>query len=104
LLVIWVSPRVLLQFPPEPRLAGPARILLFLLALQLLLGLAAYNSLVTSPNTARSLPLAVGVTTAHVAIGALMLATSLVLTFEAYRLTAVPRSAFEFTSAAEKAA
>ncbi len=104
LLVIWVAPRVLLQVPQEPRLARPARILRGLLALPLLLGLAAYNALVTAPGTARSLPLAVGVTTAHVAIGALMLATSIALTFEAYRLTAVSRRAAEFTPAAAKAA
>jgi cytochrome c oxidase assembly protein subunit 15 len=103
LLVIWVAPRVLRQFPQEPRLAGPARILLLFLALQLLLGLAAYHVLVTAPGMARSLPLAVGVTTAHVAVGALMLATSIVLTLEAYRLTAVARRAARITSAAEKA-
>jgi len=104
LLVIWVIARVLLEFPQEPRLVRPGRILLFLLAGQLLLGLAAYHVLVTSPGSARLLPLAVGITTAHVAIGALILAASLVLTFEAYRGTLVPRRAAEFGSAAQKAA
>jgi len=104
LLLVWVVARVLLEFPQEPRLVRPARILLFLLAVQLLLGLAAYNALVTSPGSARLLPLAIGITMAHVAIGALILATSLVLTFEAYRLTLVARRAAAFDPAAQKAA
>lgn len=104
LLLVWVVARVLLDFQLEPQLTRPARVLLSLLALQLLLGLAAYNQLAISPGAARSLPLAVGITTAHVAVGALILAASVVLTLEAYRLTAVPRRAAEFTSAAKKAA
>jgi cytochrome c oxidase assembly protein subunit 15 len=104
LLLVWVVTRVLLEFPGNPRLIGPARILLFLLAVQLLLGLAAYHALGTSPGSARLLPVAIGITTAHVAIGALILATSLVLTFEAYRLTLVGRRAAAFDAATPKAA
>ena len=72
-------------------LARPAKLAGALLIIQLLLGLAAYVARTQSPNEPQPIRPIVGVTVAHVATGALVLAVSLVLTLRASRVLTAPR-------------
>lgn len=67
-------------------LARPARFVAVLLTIQIFLGLATYVARLQSPLDPQPLPHMVYVTVAHVATGALVLATTLVLTLRAFRL------------------
>jgi heme A synthase len=69
-----------------PYLSRPAKIAATLLVLQLFLGLAAYLTRTVSPDDPQPLHPMVGVTVAHVATGALVLATTLLLTLRAFRV------------------
>lgn len=76
----------LLRHPDVPYLSRPAKLAAALLALQLLLGLGAYVARMASPNEPQPIRPIVGVTVAHVATGALVLAVSLVLTLRTFRV------------------
>jgi heme a synthase len=67
-------------------LTRPAMIALSLLVVQLFLGLAAYLTRAASPNDPQPLNPMVGITVAHVACGALVFATTIVLTLRTYRV------------------
>ena len=69
-----------------PFLTRPAMIALSLLVIQLFLGLAAYLVRAASPNDPQPLNPMVGVTVAHVACGALVFATTIVLTLRTYKV------------------
>lgn len=91
--VLWTLLRVHSGFGdsrPAGRLKRPAWLLTVLLVAQVGLGLGAYWELWTNRDAPQPLPPVVDVTTAHVALGALVLATSLVLTIQAYRFIAAP--------------
>ena len=62
-------------------------LLLGLLAIQLLLGTGAFFAKLTAFGETFATVLTVAITTAHVAVGALMLVTSFVLTLKIYRFT-----------------
>ena len=62
-------------------------LLLGLLAVQLMLGLGAYITKLTAVGATASALLTDIVTTAHVAVGALMLVSSFVITLKIYRFT-----------------
>jgi cytochrome bd-type quinol oxidase subunit 1 len=64
--------------------------------MQLLLGVAAYITRVASPNDPQPLNPMVGITVAHVACGALVFATTIVLTLRAFKVLRSNASAFEF--------
>ena len=70
----------------EGFLTRPAKIALVLLSLQLLLGVAAYLARAASPNDPQPLQPMVGITVAHVACGALVFATTIVLTLRAFKV------------------
>ena len=75
---------------PEPKLWGPILILGILLILQLGLGLGSFLGKF-APLSLAVPPMAVVVlTTTHLVVGALMLATSLVLTLRSFRLLGLP--------------
>jgi cytochrome c oxidase assembly protein subunit 15 len=76
----------------ETFLARPAKVALLLLALQLGLGVAAYLTRVASPNDPQPLNPMVGITVAHVACGALVFATTIVLTLRAFKVLRAPES------------
>jgi cytochrome c oxidase assembly protein subunit 15 len=80
----------------ETFLTQPAKVALLLLALQLLLGVAAYITRVGSPNDPQPLNPMVAITVAHVACGALVFATTIVLTLRAFKVLRSPVSSFEF--------
>jgi hypothetical protein len=82
-LVLLLSTRILRTQSTWPWLAWPAKTLLWLLVLQLLLGLGLYVGRFAGPvNLSLGLAFSVG----HRLTGGLMLVASLVLTLRAYRL------------------
>jgi cytochrome c oxidase assembly protein subunit 15 len=84
--VIFVLLRIVKSHAQRPKLTRPAYVLAVLLLLQLVLGAGSYFGKFTSmlglPITAL-----VTLTTTHLVTGALMLATSLLLTLRAYRFS-----------------
>src|SRR6185369_16929216 len=77
---------ILLRHGSETFLTRPAKIALSLLALQLFLGVAAYITRMASPNDPQPLNPMVGITVAHVACGALVFATTIVLTLRVFKV------------------
>jgi heme A synthase len=67
-------------------LTRPALIALMLLAVQLSLGVAAYLTRLRSPNDPQPLNPMIAITVAHVACGALVFVTTIVLTLRTYRV------------------
>ncbi len=82
--VIFILVRVMKFHGDLPKLTRPAVFLAVLLLLQTMLGLGSYFGKFTS-MLALSVDALVILTTTHLATGALMLATSLLLTLRAYR-------------------
>jgi len=86
LLLTWTGIRALVQFPQADAILRPAVLLLFLLVIQLCLGFAAFLTRVVwgadAPQPETAMVLA---TVAHVAVGALLLATAAVLTIQVWR-------------------
>jgi len=84
--LLWTVLRIFSEHSAVPQLLGPARALLVLLFIQLGLGFAAYLTRVEwgkeAPQPVLSMVVA---TVAHVAVGALVLATSVVLAVQAFR-------------------
>lgn len=76
----------LLRHPDQPFLTKPAKLVLALLAVQLMLGLAAYLTRAASPNDPQPLNPMVAVTVAHVACGALVFAVTIVLTLRSFKV------------------
>ncbi|HEY0079729.1 MAG TPA: COX15/CtaA family protein [Pyrinomonadaceae bacterium] len=70
----------------ERYLARPATLAFVLLVTQILLGVAAYLTRLRSPDEPQPLHPMVGVTVAHVATGALLLAVTLMLTLRSFRV------------------
>jgi cytochrome c oxidase assembly protein subunit 15 len=89
---------VLRRHAEQPFLTRPAKIALALLAVQLFLGLAAYITRVASPNDPQPLNPMVGITVAHVACGALVFATTIVLTLRMFRVVRAAAASFEFAT------
>jgi heme a synthase len=88
--VLWLLVRVLSQFSSEPRLKRAVFLLSGLLVLQVFLGIGSYLMLLSARNAPQPLPAVVAVTTIHVAVGALVLASSLLLTLKIYRYVGDP--------------
>jgi len=76
-------------------LTRPATFALVLLGVQLLLGLAAYITRTWSPNDPQPLNPMISITVAHVACGALVFVTTIVLTLRSYRVLGAQESAWE---------
>ncbi|HEX6046956.1 MAG TPA: COX15/CtaA family protein, partial [Pyrinomonadaceae bacterium] len=77
---------VLRRHKGETLLTRPATIALVLLVVQLFLGVAAYLTRLGSPNEPQPLNPMISITVAHVACGALIFATTIVLTLRTYRV------------------
>ncbi|HLW78092.1 MAG TPA: hypothetical protein VKU44_00700, partial [Terriglobia bacterium] len=86
--VLWMLVRVLSRHPSERRLVRRSVMLTALVGVQVLLGIGSYIEKLAELNAPQPLPPAVTVTTAHVAVGALVLASSLLVTLEALRVFA----------------
>ena len=79
-------------------LTRPATIALMLLVIQLCLGLAAYLVRAASPNDPQPLNPMVGVTVAHVACGALVFVTTIILTLRTYKVLPASDGAMELAA------
>ena len=77
---------VLRRHKGETFLTRPATIALVLLVVQLFLGVAAYMTRLGSPNEPQPLNPMISITVAHVACGALVFATTIVLTLRTFRV------------------
>jgi cytochrome c oxidase assembly protein subunit 15 len=91
---------ILRRHGDERFLTGPAKIALSLLGVQLCLGIAAYLARVASPNDPQPLKPMVGITVAHVACGALVFATTIVLTLRAFKVLQAREATLVVTRAA----
>lgn len=89
---------ILRRHAGEKFLTRPASIALVLLAVQLMLGVAAYLSRMASPNDPQPLNPMVGITVAHVACGALVFATTIVMTLRAFRVLRSTVSSFDLAT------
>ncbi len=98
LLLGGAASTILRRHRSETFLTRPAKVALALLTLQLFLGIAAYITRAASPNDPQPLNPMVGVTVAHVACGALVFATTIVLTLRAFKVLRARESAFNFSA------
>ncbi|MFQ5777531.1 MAG: heme A synthase [Terriglobia bacterium] len=97
----WAIRRVWRQHRQDPWLHRPAMTLGALLAGQLLLGIATYLGRLATVDAAQPLILMVVLSVAHVAVGALTLATSVVLTLQAHRRLLRPGEASSWATASQ---
>ncbi|MGH9576579.1 MAG: COX15/CtaA family protein [Terriglobales bacterium] len=100
--IVRTARRVREQRAAETALARPARLLLGLLWLQLALGGGAYLSRLATADAPQPALYMVVLTVSHVVVGALILATSLVLTLHAHRLLARDEKAPSVLAAGEE--
>jgi cytochrome c oxidase assembly protein subunit 15 len=85
-LILWTVTRVLSEFPASPQLRRPAGFLLGLLFVQLALGFAAYlTRVVWNKDAPQPMQDMVISTVSHVAVGAVLLATAVVLAIQVRR-------------------
>jgi len=91
--------RVLLRHRAQKYLATPAMIATGLLLVQLGLGLAAYITRMRSPYDPQPLTPMVAVTVAHVACGALVFATTIVLTLRVFRVLSAEQKNYALATA-----
>ena len=92
LILTWTGVRALAQFSKIDAIRRAAALLLFLLVVQLFLGFAAFfTRVVRIPGISPDDFYMVLSTVAHVAVGALLLATAIVLTLQTWRYVAVTR-------------
>ena len=81
---------VLRRHKGQTFLTRPATLALALLVVQLFLGVAAYITRLSSPNDPQPLNPMISITVAHVACGALLFATTIVLTLRVFRVLPAP--------------
>ncbi len=87
---------ILRRHPDERFLTRPATMAMTLLGLQLLLGVAAYITRLGSPEDPQPLNPMIAVTVAHVACGALVFATTIVMSLRAFKVLVQSASSSEF--------
>ena len=102
--ILWTLVRCMVGLGHERRLARPASILTGLLVAQVGLGIGTYWELWSNSAEAQPLGPVIASTTSHVALGALVLAASLVLTIQTFRIVAPQDKAPEMGSLPQKAA
>ncbi len=93
---------ILRRHAGETFLTRPAVIALGFLSLQLILGIAAYMARLASPEDPQPLNPMVEITVAHVACGALVFATTIVLTLRAFKVLRAADSEFELTTSLQR--
>lgn len=94
-MVLWLSVRVLMRQAGHDALRRSALALLFITFLQVFLGIAAYMSRLATAQAPQPMPVMVGFTVAHVAVGALTLASSVVLAIQVFRNVRRPLAEIE---------
>ena len=103
LLVGWVVSTVLTRYVKQPGLLQPALLLGGLLVAQLFLGMSSYMLKMAARDAPQPLPPVVNMTTTHVAVGALLLVTSLYLTYQSHRFLATPKQETKLASTPHQA-
>ena len=103
LLVGWVVSSVLMNYGKQPGLLKPALLLGGLLVVQLFLGIGSYFMKMAERSAPQPLPPVVDITTTHVTVGALLLVTSLYLTYQAHRFLVTPKQEMKMASAPHQA-
>lgn len=98
ILVVTTTSKVMRRYKGEHFLTTPALVALCLLVLQLFLGLAAYMTRLLSPNNPQPLNPMVSITVAHVACGAAVFASTIVLTLRTYKVLPAQKRAIEIAS------
>lgn len=93
---------ILRRHGSEPFLTRPAKVALLLLSLQLCLGVATYLVRAASPNDPQPLRPMVVITVAHVACGALVFATTIVLTLRAFKVLRGPESVASLSASPQR--
>ncbi|MFQ5990421.1 MAG: heme A synthase [Candidatus Methylomirabilales bacterium] len=88
MLIVSLAGTILRHHPDQPKLTRPVTVLSGLLMLQLLLGVGSYLGKFTTLAVTVPASMVAALTTTHVATGALMLATGLVLTLRIDRVLA----------------
>jgi len=90
ILALWIAVRILSRFMTEDRLSRAAKALIALVAGQVFLGVVAFILRMQFHDAPQPMPPLVRVATAHVAVGALVLAQSVVLALHVFRRVASP--------------
>jgi cytochrome c oxidase assembly protein subunit 15 len=91
IMVNWLAITTLRRHGSTPALARPAGALLVLLGVQIALGVASYvTRVIWNASAPAPLESMVGATVAHVACGALVLVTAVILAIQIHRHTPVP--------------
>jgi heme a synthase len=85
ILALWLAVRVLSRFMIEDRMAVAAKMLIGLVAVQIFLGVVAFMLRLQFRGAPQPMPPLVRASTAHVAVGALVLAQSVVLALQVFR-------------------
>lgn len=89
-LALWLAVRILSRFMTEDRLTRAAKLLIALVAVQIFLGVVAFILRMQFRDATQPMPPLIRVSTAHVAVGALVLAQSVVLALHVFRRVASP--------------
>lgn len=93
---------ILRRYGGEAFLTRPAVIALALLTVQLMLGVAAYMTRLASPNDPQPLQPMIAITVAHVACGALVFATTIVLTLRTFKVLRAAESEFDLATSPQR--
>jgi cytochrome c oxidase assembly protein subunit 15 len=102
-MVIWLAITTLKRHRAVPQLATPAAVLLALLAVQITLGLASYVTRVLwSRGASAPLSSMIVATVAHVACGALVLVTTVILAIQIHRHAVNAEAALQAAQTPEK--
>lgn len=92
-MILWVVIRVLVSHSDVPSLRRSALFLLTIAISQVFLGFAAYMSRIATLDAPQPMAIMVGFTVAHVAVGALTMAASVVMAAEIFRHVRRPEMA-----------
>jgi len=85
-MIFWLAGALKRRFPDVPALRNSAKVLHGLIGLQLLLGGAAWWSRIYGAQFPQPIPVTITFTVIHTVTGALVLATTVLVTFLCYRL------------------
>jgi cytochrome c oxidase assembly protein subunit 15 len=96
--VLWLLETVFNKFPDVKGLKIPAVLLAEVVVLQFFLGIVTYSMKLNYADAGQPMPGVVIMTTTHVAVGALVFASSLFMTFQVFKYVA-PRGAEESLAA-----
>jgi heme a synthase len=84
-MILWIVVRVLVRHAGHAPLRRSALVLLTIATSQVFLGIAAYMSRIATMDAVQPMAVMVGFTVAHVAVGALTMAASVVMAVEVFR-------------------